>query len=102
MLCLDWIVRCLTSSLSQGPSHGSVESRQWIYRSGYDVVMQGCGDAEGLGITVLIVHVTDAIAMAGMNVVIAQTVATMSASWAGEDGRHDGDGCYRYRVGDDV
>ena len=39
-----------------------------------------CRDvANGLGITVLIVQVTDAIAMAGMNVAIAQAVATMSA-----------------------
>ena len=34
---------------------------------------------KGLGITVLIVQVTNAIAMAGMSVAIAQTVATMSA-----------------------
>ena len=34
---------------------------------------------KGLGIAVLIVRVADAIAMVGMNVGIAQTVATMSA-----------------------
>ena len=42
--------------------------------------MWRCRDVvKGLGITVLIVQVTNAIAMAGMSVAIAQTVATMSA-----------------------